>query len=176
MTAVARVAKRAQHSAASAEWYTPPEYIEAARRVLNGIDLDPASCAEANATVQADHYYSAGSDTFTRLWAGSVLLNPPGGLVREFWQHLVAEWTIGRVTEAIWIGYSLEQLQMLQRFDVTPLDFPMCVPRRRIAFVSPGSSKRSPAHGNYITYLPTREPRGLKAFAAEFAAFGRVRL
>jgi len=26
------------------EWYTPPHYIESARKVLGSIDLDPASC------------------------------------------------------------------------------------------------------------------------------------
>jgi endogenous inhibitor of DNA gyrase (YacG/DUF329 family) len=34
----------------TSDWYTPPDIIDKARRVLGGFDLDPASCAEANAT------------------------------------------------------------------------------------------------------------------------------
>jgi hypothetical protein len=38
------------------EWYTPVKYIEAARRVLGNIDLDPASCEAAQTTVRARQF------------------------------------------------------------------------------------------------------------------------
>ena len=45
------------------EWYTPQKYIEAARRVLGCIDLDPASCPYANQTVKAEHFFSIDNDS-----------------------------------------------------------------------------------------------------------------
>src|SRR5262245_13067731 len=39
------------------EWYTPPQYIAAARAVLGAIDLDPASSEIAQTTVQAGAFF-----------------------------------------------------------------------------------------------------------------------
>jgi hypothetical protein len=89
-----------QHSAASVEWYTPADIIERARRVLGSIDLDPASCAEANETVKARHYYNQADDGLSLSWnlpittswdcpdgdgggPANVWLNPPGGKYDE---------------------------------------------------------------------------------------------
>lgn len=41
------------------EYYTDPEIVNAARRVMGGIDLDPASSEIANQTVGATCYFSA---------------------------------------------------------------------------------------------------------------------
>ncbi len=39
------------------EWYTPNYIIDAARKTMGSIDLDPASSAIANQTVMAKKYY-----------------------------------------------------------------------------------------------------------------------
>jgi len=77
--AVNGVAQR--HSSSSTEYGTPTAIIEAARHVMGGITLDPASSPELNQRVGAHGYYTAEDDGFTRPWVTrGVLLNPPGGL------------------------------------------------------------------------------------------------
>lgn len=173
----------------SPEWYTPAPIVEAARKAMGSIDLDPASHEEANRIVKAERFFTEQDNGLLQPWRGNVFVNPPGGLVGEFWRKLLAE--RGHFHQAIWVGYSLEQLQTLQCIgaEVTPLDFPMCVPNRRIAFVENESKqvarfaklraagkkpnpKSSPSHANYITYIgPSKE-----AFWAAFFSFGQVRL
>lgn len=69
-----------RHSSESAEHYTPRDIVNRAREVLGPIDLDPASCIEANEWIRAARYFTREDDGFIRPWAGRVFLNPPGGL------------------------------------------------------------------------------------------------
>lgn len=77
MTAVASF----EHMSEDTSHFTPSKIVEAARGTLGGIDLDPASCEEANETIRAAAWY--GPDTqpssFRREWSGRVFVNPPGG-------------------------------------------------------------------------------------------------
>ena len=60
------------------EWWTPAELVEAARDVLGVIELDPASCAGAQATVRARRFHTLEDDGLAQEWSGAVWLNPPG--------------------------------------------------------------------------------------------------
>lgn len=190
----------ARHTCDSPEWYTPAPFVEAARAVMGGIDLDPASHEEANRTVQARHFYTAEDDGLQQPWFGRVFLNPPGGkhangegLVGLFWLKLMRDWRVAvhPVDQFVWIGYSLEQLQTLQciKAHKTPLDFALCVPNRRIAFVENEAKKAArqakllaagktpneksqPSHANYIAYGGPERQR----FEDVFQGFGQVRL
>lgn len=176
----------ARHTCDSPEWYTPSPFVEAAREVMGAIDLDPASHEEANQTVKAARFFTVEDDGLKHPWFGRVFVNPPGGLVALFWTKLMQR----EFVEGIWIGYSLEQLQTLQMIggQKTPLDFSMCVPRRRIAFVENSAKKDAriekmiaagkvpnqksqPSHANYISYIGPNSG----TFQRVFSQFGQVR-
>jgi hypothetical protein len=117
--------------------------------------------------------------------------------VRRFWETLLLNVALGNTTEAIWVGYSLEQFQSLQNANYQQLDdaqprhplaFPTCIPKQRLKFVENEVKRESrktferirmrrvrehagsPTHGNYITYLGPNVDR----FVEVFKAFGVV--
>jgi hypothetical protein len=59
------------------ERYTPGIYIDLAREVLGAIDLDPATCAQAQQTVRAARFFTEQGDGLQQEWYGRVWLNPP---------------------------------------------------------------------------------------------------
>lgn len=60
--------KNAQHSAATAEHGTPPEFVALAQRVLGFIDVDPASSPEWNALVGAQRIVTAEENGLKTPW------------------------------------------------------------------------------------------------------------
>lgn len=59
------------------EYYTPSEILSLVREVMGEIDLDPASCAIANETVQADMFFTKEDDGLSKPWKGKVWMNHP---------------------------------------------------------------------------------------------------
>lgn len=167
----------ARHTMTTCEWYTPGYIVEPARAALGGvIDLDPASSAKANRTVKAKTFFTEQQDGLEQDWFGNVFVNAPGGkrgyssLPLRFWEYLVWNYEEAFIRSAIWIGYSLEQLQTFQSSGTrSPLTFPICIPKRRIPFEGRG---KSPSHANYISYLGP-DPQ---LFALAFQSIGEVRV
>ena len=84
------------------EWYTPSNIIELAREVMGEIDLDPASCDEANLTVKATRYHTSQDNGLRHPWKGRIWLNAPFsfGMMPLFINKLLLEVDIGNVEEA----------------------------------------------------------------------------
>jgi ParB family chromosome partitioning protein len=149
-------------SSTTFECYTPARYIEAAREVLGGIDLDPASSAEANKTVGATHYFDA--DGLSQPWAGRVWLNPPYGrsFTAQFVTKLVEHFNDEDVTAAIILlnayGFDANWFQPLW-------DHILCFTDHRIDFYGGG-----PTFGSLFVYLGESREQ----FAIRFRQFGNV--
>lgn len=151
-------------SSESNEWFTPPRYIDAARRVLGGIDLDPASCEAANAVVQAARYFTEEDNGLAQEWKGRVWLNPPyGRLAGTFVAYLGEQFACGNVDAAVVLISSASTSTAWFR----PLrDAALCFTDHRINF----SGVKGNTTGSIFAYLGSDRA----AFRAEFAQFGMV--
>jgi hypothetical protein len=149
----------------SNEHYTPAKYIEAARKVLGGIDLDPASNDLAQETVQAGTYYTKDDDGLTKEWRGRVWLNPPyGDIVGKFIDKLSGERAAGRVSAAICVvnAHCTDTAWFQQLWDGC-----LCFTNHRINFT--GDETRSGStHGSVFVYFGQDREK----FARLFLQFG----
>lgn len=132
----------AQHSKASVEHGTPHAIVEMAARVMGRIDVDPCSNAYWNRhVVRAVDFYTAEDDPLDPDFYWKVdperrpayFINPPGGLVKEFWRFAVSRYQEGACV--FWVGFSLEQLAYLQREGAMFAGFRRCIPTSRLAFL-----------------------------------------
>lgn len=167
--------KNIQHSSNTSEWLTPVNILDKVKAVFGGvIDLDPCSNALAQTRVQATTYYTLADDGLQQDWAGNTFINPPRGRAsKEFWRKLVSA---PRVTSAIWLCFSIEQLQTLQAAvpgqSILAAHRTICIPRKRIAFDrEDGSKGERPSHANAIVLVKSNA-QSRAAFCAAFENMG----
>ena len=70
----------------SVEWYTPSDVVEAARKTLGVIELDPAT-APHNPVGALEHYSSGGLE---KPWTDGTFVNPPYGSGFDRWCEKIA--------------------------------------------------------------------------------------
>lgn len=170
---VARDAVRKAHVAYNSgnnEWYTPAYIVEAARAVLGGIDLDPASTEAANEVVQATTYYTAEQDGLTRPWAGRVWMNPPyaSGLIERFTEKLWEEVIAGRIEAACVLTNNATETKWFTT--LASVASAVCFPEGRVKFWSPCKDSATPLQGQAVIYIGDNEA----AFSREFEEIGTV--
>jgi len=152
------------------EWYTPPEYIEAARAVMGGIDCDPASSDIANETVRATTYYTKETNGLDKPWGKRVWLNPPYSqpLVSQFAHALVDKVRAGEVKQACVLVNNATETKFFQT--LLSVATAVCFRLGRIKFLNPdGKPTGLPLQGQAVLYIGDA-----RDFADHFGGFGHV--
>ncbi len=152
------------------EWFTPPQYIDAAREVMGGIDVDPATHPVAQQTVGAVNHYTADDDGLSHQWHGRVWVNPPYAqpLIAQFITKLVGEVGAGRVEQAILLTHNYTDTAWFHEAEAAA-DL-LCFTRGRIKFVDADGNDCAPTQGQAFFYYG---PAGAR-FREIFRRFGFV--
>ncbi len=160
---MAHVAKNSGNN----EWYTPPEIIEAARRTMGRIDLDPASNEVAQRWIDAGSYYTKEDDGLLLSWGGRVWLNPPyeAKLIGQFVDKLISSTGI---EQAITLTNNATETKWGQK--ILASANAICFPSQRVKFLRPEGEKGSPLQGQMIAGFGVDRVR----FEQEFAPLGAV--
>jgi phage N-6-adenine-methyltransferase len=146
------------------ERYTPARYIELARQVLGEIDLDPASCEQAQKTVRAAQYFTVADDGLEQPWEGRVWLNPPyhRELAPRFIHKLIFEFEDLHVDAAIMLtNNSTDTVWFAEAANVCQA---ICFTTGRIHFDVPNGEPVMPTQGQAFFYFGPDRDRFVDVF------------
>ena len=152
------------------DWHTPELYLELAREVLGGFDLDPASSTAAQKRVKARRHYT--EDGLNKPWKGKTWLNPPYAQphVANFVGKLVKEHQVGNVSAAVLLVNNCTDTAWLH--NAARASTATCFTKGRIAFLegASGEPQPNPVCGQVFLYFGP-EP---EKFCTEFQSVGIV--
>ena len=156
-------------------WHTPVEYIEAARRVMGSIDLDPFSDNLANERVKAERILTIADDALTCTWADpttrTVWLNPPysAGLSSKAVDKFIEEYNYGSFDQAIVLMNSSTDTNWFHR--MATICTALCFTKGRIAFIADDGKKSSGnTKGQVFFYIGN----DIEVFRTVFSVYGLV--
>ena len=148
------------------EWYTPAEYIEAARKAMGSIDTDPASNDIANKVVKAEKYYTIETDGLAHDWHGNVWMNPPysSDLITKFIEKLKEQ--RGNYEQAIILVNNATETQWF--YEIVKIASAVCFPKSRVKFYMPDGKTGAPLQGQAVLYVGDNYEK----FISEFGGIG----
>jgi phage N-6-adenine-methyltransferase len=152
------------------EWYTPQEYIDAARVVLGEIDLDPASSKAANKVVGAKKFYTLEDDGLKQRWRGRVWMNPPYGhpAIEQFTGKLAESVRAGDVTAALVLVNNATETDWFRT--ISTVAAAVCFPEGRVKYWNTEGTGITPLQGQAFLYMGSR----VAAFRKTFSPLGVI--
>lgn len=153
------------------DYYTPEHVVQAARRVMGGIDTDPATHYAANRRyIQAKYAYTLQVDGLKRPWYGRVWCNPPFNQWGEWVPKVLAEHQSDRVTDMC-ILLPCRAMSRLAVADLLSAADAIWISRGRLQFWG-DKATGSPDDGSVIAYFG----QNVAAFVREFSLLGPVKV
>lgn len=161
----------------------PVHYLDAVRRVLGIIDLDPCSTSHAQQMIDAQGWYKAEDATaaLAEPWNGRVFLHPhPDNSVARFQlQKLLRDYLADRVTAALILTGRSDWL----RCEPLLLSFPFLIHYKRLFHwrwnrSADALERISPSNNHITLYLPPKrgghfDDSAIARFCETFSPFGR---
>ena len=144
------------------EWYTPAEYIEAARKAMGSIDTDPASNDIANKIVKAEKYYTVETNGLAHDWTGNVWMNPPysSDLISKFVEKLKEQRV--NYNQAIILVNNATETQWF--YEIVKIASAVCFPKSRVKFYMPDGKTGAPLQGQAVLYVGDNYEKFISAF------------
>lgn len=171
----------------SDSWYTPPTYVEAAREVMGGIDLDPFSSSEANKHIRAKWFFSVHRSAHENAWMTparrkkyksglKVWMNPPYSApdISKSIYLLVERYEAGDVEQAVVLTNNGTDTRWFAQ--LWKISSAICFTDHRISFLcSDGKRLSGNTRGQTFFYIGSNAVQGReKHFISRFAQFGHV--
>jgi len=156
------------HGNKNDDWYTPSQYIDAARIVMGSIDTDPASSEKAQETVMAKQFFTAEQDGLVQDWSGSVWINPPFSDVLPFAEKLISHLESGEVTQAIVLTNN--NTDTLWWHKMAELSAGICFTKGRISFYDVYGETSAPTNGQTFFYFGDNK----QLFVDTFYSYGLI--
>lgn len=154
------------------EYYTDPRIIDAARRVMGSIELDPFSSPRANEAIKAERIFTKADDGFVQVWDCETLwMNHP--FSRDNNPRAVAKITAGFALSTIRRSACMICFAATSERWFQPLtNYAQCYLAPRTNYFLPdGTKKRGVLKGSVVTYFGDN----LAEFANAFRHLGHVR-